>query len=112
MTDEACQRFKKSDAELNRVYRQILSVNARDANFAKAIREAQRAWILYRDAHVKAIFPDPDPNAYGSVNPMCRCETLEEITTQRTKELKRRWLEGFEEGDVCIGSGAVKRSRQ
>ena len=112
MTDEACRRFKKADAELNRVYKQILSVNVGDANFTNAFRKAQRVWISFRDAHVRAIFPDPDPNAYGSVNPMCRCEILEAITTQRTTELKRRWVEGFQEGDVCTGSGAVKRSSQ
>ena len=112
MTDEACQKFKKADAELNRVYQQILSANARDANFTKAFREAQRAWISFRDAQVKAIYPDPSPNAYGSINPMCRCGVLEEITTQRANELKRRWIDGSEEGDACVGSGAVKTSKQ
>jgi uncharacterized protein YecT (DUF1311 family) len=108
MNEEACNRFKKADAELNRVYRQILASKATDADFLKAFRQAQRAWISFRDAHVRSIFPDPNPRAYGSVYPMCRCTLLEGIATERTKELQHLWIDGLEEGDVCTGSCKIK----
>jgi uncharacterized protein YecT (DUF1311 family) len=59
MNVDACSSLKKADAELNRVYQQILGANTKDVNFVKALRESKRAWIAFRDAHVKSIFPDP-----------------------------------------------------
>ena len=72
MNEEACKKVRKADAELN--------------------RDAQRAWIAFRDAHVRSIFPDPDWKTYGSVYRMSRCNVLEKITTDRAKELRHLWL--------------------
>src|SRR5262249_7837366 len=109
LTEQACSKFKKADSELNRVYEQILTANAGDAKLVKALREAQRAWIVFRDAHLRSIYPDPDPMAYGSVNPMCRCGVLEQLTIQRSKQLRELWIDGTVEGDVCAGSSPIKR---
>lgn len=111
MNAEACNKLKIADAELNRIYQQVLAAKAADAEFAKAFREAQRAWISFRDAHVRSIFPDPDPRAYGSVYTMCRCGVLDQITTQRAKEMQQLWIDGLDEGDVCTGSCVVKRPK-
>ena len=111
MNDEACSRLKRADTDLSRVFQHILSTHAADLDFVKAFREAQNAWILFRDAHVNAIYPDPDPRAYGSVYPMCRCVVLEQVTTQRAKELRRLWVDGVDEGDVCVGSCVVKAAK-
>jgi uncharacterized protein YecT (DUF1311 family) len=109
MTEQACGGFKKADAELNRVYQQILAAKAADAVFVKAFREAQRAWIAFRDAHLKSIYPDPFPKeAYGSANPMCQCGELQELTAQRSKQLRKLWIEGGVEGDVCAGSTLIQ----
>jgi len=104
MTQAACNKLKNAEAALNRIYEQALKAKTADTDFVKAFREAQTAWIGFRDAHVRAIYPDPDPKAYGSAYPMCRCTLLEQMTTQRTKELRRLWVDGIEEGDVCTGS--------
>jgi uncharacterized protein YecT (DUF1311 family) len=109
LTAQACGEFKKADSELNKVFQQILAANAGNAAFVKALREAQRAWITFRDAHVTSIYPDPDPMAYGTVNPMCRCSILGQLTVQRSKQLRQLWIEGTVEGDSCAGSSAVKR---
>lgn len=109
LTQRACGEFKQADSELNRVYQQILAAHGGDAAFITALREAQRAWIAFRDAHVKSIYPDPDPVAYGSVNPMCRCGILEQLTIQRSKQLRELWINGTVEGDVCAGSSPIKR---
>jgi hypothetical protein len=51
------------------------------------------------------IYPlERDLNAnYGSVFPMCWSTIKAGITFERAKEL-RKWLEPFEEGNVCQGS--------
>lgn len=109
MTEQACAEFKKADVELNRVYQQILAAKAGDAVFVKAFREAQRAWITFRAAHLKSIYPDPFPSkAYGSVNPMCQCGDLRELTAQRGQQLRKLWLEGSVEGNVCAGSTLIQ----
>lgn len=105
MTEQACGDFMKADAELNRVYQQMLAAKAGDAAFLRAFREAQRAWIAFRDAHLKSIYPEPSPReAYGSAVSMCQCGDLQELTAQRTKQLRKLWIEGGIEGDVCAGS--------
>jgi uncharacterized protein YecT (DUF1311 family) len=109
LAEQACGKFKKADSELNRVYQQILTANTGDTRLVKALREAQRAWIAFRDAHVRSIYPDPDPMAYGSVNPMCRCGILEQLTIQRSEQLRELWIDGTVEGDVCAGSSPIKR---
>ena len=111
MNEAACAKFKRADAELDRVYQQILGAKAKDADFVKAFQDAQTAWVAFRDAHLTSIFPDPNPRAYGSVYPLCRCGFLEQVTIQRANELRRLWIIGIDEGDVCTGSCTVKSAR-
>jgi uncharacterized protein YecT (DUF1311 family) len=106
--EKACASYKKADAALNKTYQQILSQYRADTLFIEKLRTAQRAWIAYRDAHLEALYPAADKRAeYGTVNPMCQCTALEEITNERTKMLKK-WIDGIEEGDVCGGSIKTK----
>lgn len=111
MNEQACSSLKRAETDLNRIYQQVLAAKASDADFVKAFREAQTAWISFRDAHIRSIHPDPDPRAYGSVYTMCRCGVLEQVTTQRAKELRRLWVDGAEEGDVCAGSCVTKTAK-
>jgi len=108
MTQSACNKMKRAENALTGIYEQIVKAKATDGNFVTAFREAHAAWIAFRDAHLRAIFPDPDPNTYGSANSMCRCGIQEQMTIQRTRELRRLWITGIDEGDVCAGSCAVK----
>ena len=108
MNQEACGKYKKADVELNKIYQQILRDYASYKNFIQRMRSAQRAWMAFRDAHVNSIYPDPSPQAYGSVNPMCRCAILERLTNDRIAMLSE-WTDGAPEGDVCAGSKKVKR---
>jgi uncharacterized protein YecT (DUF1311 family) len=111
MNEQACSQYKLADAELNRIYQQILRAYKTDANFIKKFKNAQRAWLIYRDAQLAAIYPDTSPGAYGSANTMCRCHELRWLTEARTKELKR-WVEGTVEGDVCAGSVRHQKLRE
>jgi len=106
LNDQACSDYKQADREMNQAYRTILRDYRKDRGFVAAMRKAQVAWIRYRDAHLNSIFPG-DRSQYGSINTMCRCNDLAELTKERTRVLNR-WVEGIEEGDVCAGSVKVK----
>ena len=105
---DACATYKNADAEMNRTYKQILDKYLRETVFIEKLKAAQRAWIKFRDADLESLYPERDTlSAYGSVNPMCRCIAVSELTKERTKSLKR-WVDGVEEGDVCAGSIKTK----
>ncbi len=106
MNQEACEKYKKADAELNRIYRQVLRDYAGDKNFVQKLKLAQQAWLAFRDAHLNSIYSDP--GTYGSANQMCRCIILTELTEDRIKSL-REWADGTQEGDVCAGSRKFKK---
>ena len=101
----AASDFERADKELNEVYKEILKRYHNSPQFLKSLKAAQQAWLVFRDAHLKMIYPlEKDPKTdYGSVFPMCWATTEADITFARAKEL-RKWLGPFEEGDVCQGS--------
>jgi uncharacterized protein YecT (DUF1311 family) len=104
LDQQSCGQLRKADASLNATYSKILKEYGNDAQFISKLKAAQRAWLAFRDAELEARFPKADKQAdYGTVYPMCRCTQLQELTEQRTKEL-RTWLDGIPEGDVCAGS--------
>jgi uncharacterized protein YecT (DUF1311 family) len=97
----------KADRELNRTYQRILKKYAKDALFLQRLKQAQRAWLAFRDAEIDMKFPSTNTQEltarYGSVYPICFASYKAGLTEQRTKELSI-WLKGIEEGDVCSGS--------
>ncbi len=79
-----------ADAELNRVYQQLLSTMKSDANAAKKLRAAQRAWIAFRDAQLEALYPAEDKRVeYGSMYPMCSARVVAAMTEERTAQLRK-----------------------
>jgi uncharacterized protein YecT (DUF1311 family) len=98
--------YAKAEKEINSVYKKIIQEYATDKEFIKNLRASQRLWIKFRDAEVKARYPDREPGYYGSVHFTCIANLKTELTNERIKTL-RVWLAGIEEGDVCAGS--VKR---
>ncbi len=99
-----CSRYKSTDAEMNKVYQQILSEYKQDSVFLQKMKTAQRAWLAFRDAHLDSLYPAENKlRAYGSVNSDCRCLALEELTAKRISELKK-WTSGLPKGEVCAGS--------
>lgn len=107
MNQDACGSYRKADAELNRIYNQILRDRSADKNFVEKMKTAEHAWVAFREAHLSSIYPDPNPQAYGSVNPMCNCAILEQLTRERIKMLSG-WTDGVEEGNVCGGSQKIR----
>ncbi len=108
MNKNANTEYKKSDIELNMVYKKILTEYKSDSIFIDRLKKTQRIWISYRDSELEMKFPAGNKQfGYGSVYPMCVSYFLKELTEERTEKLKV-WLIGIEEGDVCSGSVKMK----
>ena len=93
----AGDELRAADAELNRVYKQALDKG--DDSYRKRLQAAQRAWLLFRDAHVASLYPPEDQEAHGSARPMCKPLLLKQLTVERTAQL--RLLLHPVDGDVC-----------
>ncbi|RZK36657.1 MAG: DUF1311 domain-containing protein, partial [Pedobacter sp.] len=105
MNMKAFSDYKKADAELNVVYQKILKSYSRETAFIQKFRNAQRLWVQLRDAELGAKYPNS--GTYGSVAPMCESIYLETLTRDRIKFLNI-WVNGIEEGEVCLGSVRMK----
>lgn len=101
MNETGFNKYKKVDRQLNSVYKKIVAEYSKDTLFIKNFVTAQKAWIKFRDAEMISRFPNYD--GYGSSFPMCWYSVLQELTEERTKNLKL-WLTGMPEGDLCSGS--------
>ena len=91
----AGKSFKKSDAELNKLYGAITKRLKDDADTTKLLVTAQRAWIGFRDAECTF---SSSGSAEGSVYPMIYAGCLDGLTQRRIDDLK-----GYlncEEGDM------------
>ena len=107
MNEQAYANYQKADKELNVTYQKILKEYKTDTAFIKNLKTAQRIWVQFRDAEVKALYPDREPGYYGSIQPLCKYNYLADFTAERTKKLKI-WLDGAEENDMCSGSVKTK----
>jgi uncharacterized protein YecT (DUF1311 family) len=110
LNEEAAKNYQKADKELNSTYQEILKEYHEDTIFIKNLQAAQKIWIQFRDAEMKAKYPDREVGYYGSVQPMCWSMYMTDLTNDRTKDLKV-WLSGIEEGDVCTGSVKIKTNK-
>jgi uncharacterized protein YecT (DUF1311 family) len=78
----ADSKYTKADAELNRVYQELMRASGgRD----QKLKSAQLAWLKFRDAQCdyEASF-----NEGGSMQPMTYSFCLADVTTARTKQLR------------------------
>ena len=77
------------DAELNDVYRKLLSKAESQTEAVAKIKAAERAWIAYRDAYIEAMYPAKDKQAeYGSIYPMEVDLLHAKLTQQQVTALK------------------------
>jgi len=66
-SDEAA----RADSELNAAYKGLLAVMKGYPLATAKTREAERAWLHYRDAYIEAVYPANDKQlAYGTEYPM------------------------------------------
>lgn len=78
--------LKKADAKLSRTYEHALK-GLKPAD-AERLRNAQRAWIDYKDAHCKAEFELWDGGTGGQIAlPQCKLT----LTKRRTTEIRETY---------------------
>lgn len=106
---DPCIDAAASNQELSVIYETIRKEYAGDGNFLEKLSASQRAWEVFREAHLESIYPAFDKQKwYGSVYPMCRCDIWNELTSHRIREL-RQWLDGVPRSSVCAGSIRYQR---
>lgn len=106
MNSSAKKEYREADKKLNEIYQLVLKDYSGNKAFIQRMKEAQRLWVQFRDAQVKAMYPN-DTKSYGSVYPMCEAIYLKELTEQRSDAL-RTWLNP-PKPDACQGSVGVKQ---
>jgi len=77
--------YMKADAELNRAYKQLIAVSENGSKYQLKLKEAQVAWLKYRDAacESEAAFYEG-----GTIYPMIYDICLASVTEERTKRIK------------------------
>lgn len=83
MKEEASRIYEASDKAMNAAYSQLMGVLNEEGK--KRLKEAQRAWIAYRDA--QAGF-DSHHLAGGTMEGLERTGALNLLTQERTKRLR------------------------
>lgn len=76
-------QWQQADASLNAAYSAVMVVLGSSPE-AETLREAQRAWITYRD---KACEVAASPMRGGSAEPLLRNGCLARLTERRAKDL-------------------------
>lgn len=82
MIDCIGQEHERQDARLNRVYKEIMAILS--AERKTALRNAQRAWLKYREANCEFYY-DPDGGSLARVEGN---DCFMRETAERAKELE------------------------
>lgn len=99
----ADQAYRKSDADLNAAYRDVMARLVDNKDATTRLQAAQKAWLFFRDA--ECAFSSSGVTG-GSAYPMVLSMCLDKLTQARTKEL-RAYLK-CEEGDMSCPMPAGK----
>jgi len=98
MNQAAFRELEAAEAEMNTELEHLfkLAHAAGELGSAAKLEQAQAAWLAYREAHVRALWPSEEPGAYGSVHSMCVAHELTRLTLARLAELRSMtdWVEG------------------
>jgi uncharacterized protein YecT (DUF1311 family) len=83
MNECAGREYKKADAELNKVYQQLMRASAPEEQ--PKLKAAQLAWLKFRDAQCDY---ESALNAGGTMYSMVVDYCLADVTQARTKQLR------------------------
>ncbi len=84
MNREEYARFEKADANLNKIYAQVLATL--DAEGKAKLRAAQRTWVAFRDAQADL---EADLMRGGSAAPLLHSGSMKVNTERRIADLKQ-----------------------
>lgn len=90
MNQCAADDFAKADQALNDTYQALLKKYKDNKPYLKQLKQAQRAWIKFRDAELAAMFACDDEMrmCWGSMYPLLHLGAKQALTENRTKHLK------------------------
>jgi uncharacterized protein YecT (DUF1311 family) len=104
MNECAQEAFKRSDSELNALYKDLERRLKSDPQAQKLLISAERAWVAFRDAECTF---STTSSIGGSIHPMAYSGCLDRLTKARIGDLKR-YLQ-CDEGDLsCPLPGGAK----
>ena len=64
----ADEELRRADRDLNSAYQRLLSEVREQPGVIDKIKAMERAWVIYRDAYVEAMYPAADKQAaYGTM---------------------------------------------
>ena len=100
----ASEEAARTDAELNEVYRKLLTEAGKQEEAVAKIKAAERAWIAYRNAYMEAMYPARNKQAeYGSVYPM-EADLLRAKLTQRQVTALKELLQQYSSNSPINGT--------
>jgi uncharacterized protein YecT (DUF1311 family) len=83
MNETAYANYKKADAQLNKVYKQLMAILTK--NEKPLLIQAEKDWVKFRDSHCKF---EASQYEGGSIQPLIYSTCLEELTKKRIVEIK------------------------
>ena len=103
MNAQAHAEFQRADADLNKTYQSVLA-KLPTIESKQKLREAQRAWVVSRDAEAVHAAKEADG---GSMAPTLRYETMTHLTRERINELNNMVDHGTQNADKLATSSAT-----
>jgi uncharacterized protein YecT (DUF1311 family) len=104
MNQCAAQQYKIADQALNQAYKRVVANLAQNKPALDKLREAQRAWIGFRDANCTA---QAALHQGGSIQPTILNSCMATVTTTRAEELGRAYLSETSAAANGLGDGAL-----
>jgi uncharacterized protein YecT (DUF1311 family) len=83
MNQKANKDFVRADAELNKVYKQLIKIL--DGKEKQLLIKAQKDWLKFRDSHCEF---EAEQYEGGSIQPLIYSTCLTDCTKNRIKDLK------------------------
>jgi uncharacterized protein YecT (DUF1311 family) len=103
MNAQARGDFQRADADLNKTYQSVLA-KLPTVESKQKLREAQRAWVVSRDAEAAHAAKEADG---GSMAATLRYETMTRLTRERIKELNSMLDHRTQNGPKLAASSAT-----
>lgn len=83
MNATAYTNYQKKDAQLNKVYKQLMAML--NKNEKQLLIQAEKDWVKFRDSHCK--FEESQYEG-GSIQPLIYYTCLDQLTKKRIAEIK------------------------
>lgn len=92
MREQAAEELATADAELNKLYQELLRKHAGDKTYITNLKDAQRSWLAFVELHIKTVYPIKEGEnpgmVYGSMYAIDYAVTKAELIKQRIKQLQ------------------------